>query len=197
MTSIAIYKLISTKGPGCAYLLYKGGRLNALNWEFNRELNHAEKNFITLPTTEQELAELRPVFVTTEIKMRTATEKLKVFCMYFKAKRRSTYTPKKQERANIKEVVVSKPLLEVYFNNTDFPLNYAKSINDYIKHYNYIRDLAQNGKPATTRYPDQYEKSFEAKLTPQELPKYWQHLRRLGWTKNKLHQWVAPDQLKF
>lgn len=115
--------------------------------------------------------------------------------MYFKAKRGTNYSAKKQEKVNIKNVVVSDDLLAAYFSTEAYPLNYSKSINDYIKHYNYIRDVSKNGKPEKAAFPNEYNLSFERTLDSQTLPKYWQHLRQLGWSKTQRGVWIAPGEL--
>lgn len=192
--STRIIKLTTKPGhnlPGCAYLLFLNGTLSAVNWDFKRSLTEDEKDIVreSFPFTIEDL-QLPSIFDVSEPKNKTAHEKLRTFCIIHKAIRGTAYTPKAQEKANIKNVVVTQSLMETYFNNTAYPLTYAKSINDYIKHYNYIRDLNKNGAPG--KYPNEYIKAFEKSLQPDELPKYWAHLRSLGWVKNAGGSWTEP-----
>ncbi|ELR69201.1 hypothetical protein C900_05397 [Fulvivirga imtechensis AK7] len=198
--SISIYKVTTRKQStlkGAAYLLFKGDVLSAVNWDFNRPLTDHEKNVIRskFPFSQEDLKGFGEIFAVKEMEAKTAHDKLKLFCMYFKARRGSTYTAKKQEKANIKEVVVTEGLLNTYFSNDSFPLSYAKSINDYIRHYNYIRDINRNGIPEKSKFPNEYDARFEKQLSPEELSQYWAHLRNLGWRQNSRKVWVAPGKL--
>lgn len=193
---IKIYKISSKQGhdlPGYAYLMFINRQLNAVSWEFNRPLKMFEKRRLRdlFPFDEHDLNELSTFMNVSELKNKTAHEKLRAFCMYYKAMRGTPYTPKQQEKANIKNVVVTDSLLETYFKNDAFPLNYSKSINDYIKHYNHIRDLNKNGAPS--KYPNEYSATFEKTLQPGELQEYWKHLRQLGYKKNERGAWVRPQ----
>jgi hypothetical protein len=115
---------------------------------------------------------------------RNASDKLAMFTIAFRQYRNSPYTAKKNEKANITAVSVTKELLHIYFGLADFPLTYSKSISDYIKHYNYIRDIAANGKPVKNSFPDVYDREFERGLEGEKLSAYWQHLNKLGWKKS-------------
>ncbi|MBL6448542.1 hypothetical protein JMN32_19685 [Fulvivirga sp. 29W222] len=198
--NISIYKITTRKAgslKGAAYILFKDDILSAVNWEFKRPLTDREKDIVRakFPFNLTDLTALKEVFEVTEMEAKTAHDKLKLFCMYFKAKRGSTYTAKKQEKANIKEVVVTKGLLNTYFSNDSFPLTYAKSINDYIRHYNYIRDINRNGLPEKSKFPNEYDARFEKQLSPEELSQYWSHLRNLGFRQNDRRVWISPGKL--
>ncbi|MGD1960521.1 MAG: hypothetical protein ACFB2Y_16800 [Fulvivirga sp.] len=198
--SIKIYKVTANKPEGlggAAFFLFKDERLLAVNWEFTRTLNDHEAAIVTkaFPLRLSDLSNLKKVFKVREIPERTASDKLKLFCMYFKAKRGSTYTANKFERANIKNVVMNSALLEAYFSTDSYPLTYAKTINDYIKHYNHIRDISRNGAPKKARFPNEYNKDFERRLEGAEISQYWKHLTNLGWKKNAKGVWISPEKL--
>ena len=198
----SIYKVTTRKKGslgGAAFFLFKNDLLKAVNWEFNRGLTPVEKQLVRqcFPFHVSDLKHLEKWFKVEELIARTAGDKVKLFCMYFKAKRGSNFTPSKAEKQNIKNVVVSKALLEAYFNNDTFPLSYSKSINDYIRHYNYIRDIQRNGTPVKAKFPGIYNREFEKGLSGQELTDYWAHLRKLGWAKNEKGVWVEPGKLNI
>lgn len=172
-----IYKYTLKGVKGCAYLSYRNGRIREALFDFQGYWlwPEAEKGF---PYLEELLGD-----DAVKLEPRTAQDKIVMFCMTFRKHRGTPYTPKKQEKANIVQVSVTAKLLDVYFSSTDFPLSYAKSINDYIKHYNFIRDLERNGRPTKSRFPDVYDRDFERTLDGETLSAYRQHLIKLGWKK--------------
>src|SRR5690606_32473760 len=176
-----IYKLTLKGVKGCAYLSYRDGRIREALFDFQGDWLWPEYD-MGFPFLEQVLNGYE-AGKAVKLVPRSAQDKIVMFCMTFRKYRGTPYTPKRQERANIVQVSVNERLLGVYFNTTDFPLSYAKSINDYIKHYNYIRDLERNGKPAKSRFPDVYDREFERTLEGETLSAYWQHLNKLGWKK--------------
>jgi hypothetical protein len=180
-----IYKLTIQGLAGAAYFSYKDGALLEVLLSF-KELPSIWSDFRQcIPADERYvLAQHVPKQYHIEIlKPRTVSDKLAAFCMTFRRYRNSAYSTKKQERTNIADVMMSDKLLEAYFSCNDYPLTYAKSISDYIRHYNFIRDIATNGKPAKSRFPDVYDREFEKTLEGETLSAYWQHLNKLGWRK--------------
>lgn len=178
-----IYKITMRGVKGALYASYKDGTLfELLNAYVPSDDIIRLGSFAYYDETALQSANYEGLGITKLI-ARTVTDKITMFCTTFREHRNSPYTPKKNEKANIAQVSVSRELLEVYFINTEFPLSYAKSINDYIKHYNYVRDLAANGKPSKSRFPDVYDRDFERSLEGETLSAYWQHLNKLGWKK--------------
>jgi hypothetical protein len=59
-----------------------------------------------------------------------------------------------------------------YLENASIPL--------FNSHFN---QLIKNREPGTS-YPDRYDPKFERSLEPAELPKYWKHLRGLGYERS-------------
>jgi hypothetical protein len=179
--SYTIYKLDFKEVKASVYYLFKHGILTQLYVESSGKNNEALKFLhMNLDFGEHAIVTVPGV---KELKPRTVQDKVVAFCMAFRNYRNTAYTPKKNERANLVDVTVSKEMLEVYFSITEFPLSYAKSINDYIKHYNHIRDLAANGKPVKSKLPDVYDREYERKLEGPALSTYWQHLIKMGWKK--------------
>lgn len=182
---INIYKITHKDHPGAMYLLYKKEEISEVLFSFVPSLGHYRQKLIAkfFPFREDELKAFAKgtEMECTLIQPRTVNDKIAAFCLTYRAHRNSPYTPKKNERANLTQVTMSDKLLQVYFSTDSFPLSHAKSINDYIRHYNYIRDLAINGKPSS--FPDVYDREYERTLEGEKLSAYWQHLVKLGWRK--------------
>ncbi|MFN5170019.1 MAG: hypothetical protein ACK5DD_10350 [Cyclobacteriaceae bacterium] len=176
------YKITIPRATGCAYCLYEAGTLQY----FINELagNHVLMLLPAVPLTEAEL-KAKTGIVLTELKPRTANEKIAAFMMAYHRHKGVAYRPTKEERANIVHVTVNDQLLEVYFKATHYPLAGLKSIGDYIRHYNEVRDLAKNGTRLRNEFPDVYDREFEKRISedPGKLQRYWQHLRNFGWKK--------------
>lgn len=181
---INIYKITKPPLKGCFYIMYKNGVAKQILLEFD-ELLQVDQLMIRqfLALEENQLEMMKPYFAYVLLQPRTVNDKIAAFCMTFQAHRNSAYTPKKNERANVAQVTMSDKLLQVYFTSDSFPLSYAKSINDYIRHYNYIRDIATNGKPVRGSFPEVYDREYERTLEGEKLSAYWQHLIKLGWRK--------------
>lgn len=179
-----IYKLTHKDYRGAAYAMFKKGELSEFLLLFDPALrSYDAKAFANyFPFKEDDLKDVCVArFAYAELVPRNVEDKIAMFCMKFRAQRNSAYTAKKEERANIANVMVSEPLLNVYFANDGFPLNYAKSINDYIRHYNYIRDIASNGTPKKDGFPDVYDRDYERTLDGEKLSAYRSHLVQMGW----------------
>jgi hypothetical protein len=181
-----IYKLTQKENRSAVYFSYKNGVLlefvidhkeSIVNWSEIRQHIPMDENYV--------LSQRLPEHIKIDIlKPRNVSDKLAAFCMAFRQYRNSAYTTKKQERANVADVMMSDRLLETYFTSNEYPLNYAKSIADYVKHYNLIRDIAANGKPVKSKFPDVYDREYERTLEGETLSQYRQHLIKLGWRKN-------------
>jgi hypothetical protein len=197
---INIYKVTHSKYRGAAYLMFKKAEIREVLIEFDPFLEGRERAELAqyLPFKEEEFVHLESHtdFVAAQLKPRTVADKVAAFCMRFRAHRNSPYTCKKTERANLNEITMSDRLLEVYFTTDTYPLSYAKSITDYIKHYNYIRDIATNGKPVKSGFPDVYDREYERTLEPEKLSLYWQHISKLGWRKVD-GVWMNQQTLNF
>lgn len=177
-----IYKLTAKGKPGALYFSYKKGLLLEVLVSFEPDTLQWEELREYIPYRESEIRD-HQIYQIEALKPRTVADKLAAFCMLYRAHFNCAYTTKKLERANIADVTMSDKLLEVYFTNTDYPLTFAKSISDYVKHYNYIRQIATNGKPVKSKFPDVYDREYERTLEGETLSAYWLHLNKLGWRK--------------
>jgi hypothetical protein len=166
-------KLTLPGHKGAAYAMYEDGVLVMLiNEIVNCQLsiiNYAGKDF--------ERVELTP---------KTVSEKVAMFCLLYKKHKAIPYRASKQEKANLKLVTVNEHLLNTYFTHTSYPLTHTKTMADYVRHYNTVRDLAANGVPQKkSAFPDVYDKLYERTISDDitKLQRYWAHLREQGWRK--------------
>jgi len=181
--TVTTYK-VTSRFPGQAYAMYENGFLTMLISEF--EHPEVREGFIgeDFPLREFDLVHSE-VFTANELKPKTVSDKIALFTMLYKRHKGITYRSTKQDRANIVNVSVTEQLLNTYFKATQYPLAGVKSITDYIKHYNEVRDLAQNGVMVKNEFPNVYDREWEKRISdnPSKLQRYWQHLRALGWKK--------------
>ena len=120
-----------------------------------------------------------------ELKAKSVADKVAMFCMLYKNHKGITYRAMKEEKANLKSVTVNEQLLNTYFATVQYPLTGIKTMADYVRHYNAVRDLATNGKPVKNSFPEVYDKQYEAMIGDDvsKLQRYWAHLRAQGWKK--------------
>jgi hypothetical protein len=187
MSELKMYKMKMSGVNGAGYFMFKEGILRTLYYEFEEWLG------IFLPQREKDIHDMKGFWnekgVTfVELVPKTTEEKLALFCAFFKEKRGSGYTPKQNEKNNIKNVMVTEKLLQVYFSNQTYPLSYAKSVTDYIRHYNYIRDIEKNPQGLAQRpqsMPERPDTAYEKTLNGPALSSYREHMYKLGWRFNK------------
>lgn len=173
------YKITIKGIHGAAYAQYKNQTLVL----FINELDEKPDLSFTLNHPESWNVKAPGVLKVQKLIPRTAADKVAMFCMVYHQRKNLTYRPLAEEKRNISHVTVNKELLDVYFNHNQYPLTGTKTITDYIRHYNTVRDLAINGKPEKSRFPDVYDREFERGLEGETLSAYWQHLIKCGWKK--------------
>lgn len=189
-----IYKITFKGCAGAIYASYEGNFLRMLINDL-KETPRAAYVYLYEGSLDALQNELKFVTIT-ELKARTVADKVALFCIIHKEIKGFVYRAGKEEKANLKLVTVSRDLLEVYFRNTSYPLSASKSMADYVKHYNYVRDIHTNGLPTKvqSRFPDVYDREFERSLEGETLSAYWQHLHRIGWRKVD-GSWRSPEIL--
>lgn len=173
---ISTYKIACVVGT--AYAMYQDGWLTMLISEMKIDDDHLD-----FPCREIDLIG-NTFFTNAELKPKTVADKVALFCLKYKQHKGQPYRARKEEKANMKLVTVTEQLLDTYFANVNYPLNPAKSMVDYVYHYNAIRDIAANGKPVRS-FPDVYDREYE-KIIGDDVSKlqaYWAHLRAQGWSK--------------
>lgn len=83
------------------------------------------------------------------------------------------------ELRTIKQVPIKKSELDAYFKLPDkYPFT-PKTITNYVRNYNALQRQMKEGT-AKTSYPNEWSKRIEAKIPPDELQAYWQHLTKNG-----------------
>lgn len=99
------------------------------------------------------------------------------------------------ERRKLNELEFTKEEVEAFKNSREW---YAKTkdVSSFISHIQKVR-IAMKGSNGNG-FPDHYSASFEAKLPTEERPKYWAHLRELGYKpiKNKTGKVVNWEKEK-
>lgn len=179
------YKITIPLAKGAAFARYEHG---VLQYFVMSDLGAETAILLTaLPsvaTTEHELKRQTGILVQ-ELKAKTAAEKIAAFMISYHQHKGVAYRPTKEERANIVHVMVTEELLKTYFAATQYPLAGLKSIGDYIRHYNEVRDLARNGTRLRPEFPGVYDREYERQISSDvsKLQRYWQHLRDMGWEK--------------
>ena len=183
---ISIYKISIIHQKGAFYISYKDGFMKELLLEFDYPMipDTFNEAFDLLPYEEKYIPNPTEFLKFEKLVPRTVQEKVVVFKMQYRGKFGVAYQAKKEEKANLKGVIVSPELLKTYFECNDYPLSVGKSMADYVKNYNFIRQITANGKPIKTGMPDVYDREYEKKLDPTKIGVYWQHLRSLGWAYN-------------
>lgn len=180
------YKITLRNLSGAAYAMYEDGCLSMF-------LNELERNgpelFMLMPNvcmSELHLKGLTGITVQ-QLQPKTVADKVALFCLKYKQHKGQPYRAMKEEKANLKTVTVTNVLLDAYFTNDNYPLNTTKSMADYVRHYNTIRDLAANGRPVKRVFPDVYDREYERRIGDDvvKLQAYWQHLRNIGWYKSE------------
>jgi hypothetical protein len=172
---------------GVVYAQYNNGMLAMMLCELTKPLisNDNPPGWDMFPMQENDLLNCTEMFTVRELKPKSASDKLALFCFVYQLHKRTTYRTTKEDRANIVHVTVNEHLLNTYFKATAYPLAGLKSVGDYIRHYNEVRDLAANGATKKNSFPDVYDKAYEQIIGDDvtKLQRYWEHLRSLGWRK--------------
>lgn len=190
-----IYKVTSSDFVGTAYAAYDDGILTMLICEWKPFGITGTVGSDMFPLKEWDL-EHSEMFTAKKLVAKSVADKVALFCIKYKQYKKLTYRATKEEKANLKLVTVTEDLLKAYFGNTQYPLTATKSMADYVRHYNTIRDLAANGSvvKVKSRFPEVYDREFERSLEGETLSAYWQHLIRLGWRKVE-GTWRSPETL--
>lgn len=174
-----LYKIGFEGEKGQAYASYTDGILRM----FINDISKFSTPPKYIPIQEGLLELVERIHTVKLVQARTVAEKVAMFCLLYKEYRQVAYRASKEEKANMKLVAASKDLLHTYFTQTAYPLSGPKSISDYIRHYNAVRDLATNGRPARSTFPDHPDSEYEKTLSPEKLSAYRLHLVQLGWKK--------------
>lgn len=180
--STTTYKIMLEGDSGAAYAMFQDGALKMFINEWSKFTEPPKY----IPIQEKSFIAWSNDYKVTALQPRSVADKVALFCLLYKQHKNLTYRAGKEEKANLKLVTVNNELLEVYFTSTQYPLTGTKSMADYVRHYNTVRDLATNGKPVKSAFPDVYDREYEKRIGEDvsKLQRYWAHLRAQGWVKN-------------
>lgn len=169
---------------GVVFAQYKNGHLVQLlaELESTQPVGDVPPGWDMFPLLEFDLRHSE-VLTATEIKGRSVADKVALFCLVYYRYKGQPYRAMKEEKANMGTVSVTPQLLDSYFTHTAYPLSHNKSMADYVRHYNTVRDLAHNGVPKKSAFPDYPDSEYEKTLSPEKLSAYRVHLVSLGWKK--------------
>lgn len=174
---------------GVVYAMYKHGLLQMAiveltNSEQLTTNNQCPPGYDMFPLKEFDLLHSE-LLTATLLKPKSVAEKVALFSLHYKQHKGQPYRAMKEEKANLKAVTVTNELLNAYFKHVNYPLNTTKSMADYVRHYNTVRDLASNGAQAKSNFPMVYDMEYEKTISTDvaKLQRYWAHLRSLGWKK--------------
>ncbi len=183
------YKVTGKTIPGAIYLRYEKEQLTNVLLELTAPIN--EQIWVAFKTRLNSSDNLRMLQETFEVKElsngRSVQDKLVMFCSAYKHYRNVPYKAKEVEKANLKNVPVTRGLLDTFFKS---PLaNYT--LDNYIKRINITRDWNLNGmnNHLANAFPDEWNEEFSRTLDGARLSEYYQHLIALGWQKDERGIW--------
>jgi hypothetical protein len=186
--TISEYKLTSPKIKGEIVLTYHKRYLHSVLFKIQEPLTSQQMDWLcrNLPFAYYELEDrvimggimlerITPVATT------PAMEKVRMFQEHYLKHIGIAYVKQAKDHLLIAKKEVNEKLLTTYFTSTNVSFKNHHSIGNFCKFYQVLcaessGAYSEKKKP----FPDYYSKQFENKLSPQELPGYWQHLRGLG-----------------
>lgn len=183
------YKVTGKLIPGAVYIRYEKGLLATVAFEINEPLN--VQVFEALKARLKQEENLKLMAEGFEVKElgqgKSIQEKIVMFNSSYKFHRGVPYKPKEVEKANLKNVPVTRELLETFFKS---PLaNYT--LDNYIKRINITRDFLKNGmnNHLASAFPDEWDEEFSRTLDGPRLSAYYKHLVESGWKKDETGVW--------
>lgn len=180
--SISIYTVTSKAFKGKLYLGFTGRQLTHVEYpDQGMDTGFWMALHLYWPQTESQctsdyFAQSGMTVSVVPMVGKTVREKIILFNQYYKHYRGVAYKADKLEMANVKHVRVTPELLKAFFEG---PLQNF-TLENYIKRINQTTDQMINGRH---KMPQDWDQAFEKTLTGKELTEYWQHLKRLGWSR--------------
>ena len=187
------YKITGKLIPGAIYIRYEHGELTHVLLELTAKMNpQIFEAFKARLKSDDNVRHLLENFDVKELgNGRSVQDKLVMFCGAYKHYRNVPYKAKETEKANLKNVPVTRELLDVFFKS---PLaNYT--LDNYIKRINITRDWHKNGmnNHLLEAFPSEWNEEFSRTLEGQRLSEYYQHLHALGWKKDDRGNWKMVE----
>ncbi len=185
MATLNKYRIKSKRLKGSLILVYKDSYLYSFINEFEQHLNTQQWTNLMekLTINEADVYELKSIGLEVSRVADKTNEKIALFCDYYmKYHNGLKYKVSPADSGKIKHVVITDKLLTVYFTSDNFLFKNKHSISNYTRYFNELNQEANKPKEnkPKSKYPNQYNASFERTLSGNELSNYWKHLRDLG-----------------
>jgi hypothetical protein len=192
---MATFKLISNKTSGEITITFgSDGHLTKLELELRQPLllNQYIKLMNEIPQYEKGIDVSNLKWERTL----ATNERLSLFCRLYERQFGVKYQVSAADSGKMKKLSVDEKILEHYFRSDNFLFKGKHSVGNLNKYWNELR--REYAAPETTSsFPNKYDREYERKLSPQQVPEYWQHLRKLGLkptydrvNKNKIIDWI-------
>ena len=188
-----------------AIILYENGRAKLIVNTSKNSFGLAFKNgkkIIPIPNSVEE-AETNRLLI--EVKTLDVHSKIVMFSKYYKMYTKTiaidgkgiVYKITLGEKKLIAQVEMTEELLKAYFSSDEWWCK-QKNVKNYVANVNNIRLLVKTPQKETTRrFPKEWNRAYEGKLTSTELPLYWKHLRDLGFVPVKFNgkttKWIKSS----
>ncbi len=187
------YKITGKTIAGAIYIRYEKGTLTNVLFELNAPMNpQIFEGFKTRLKDTDNMRDLVGNFEVRELGIgRSIQDKLVMFNGAYKHYRGVPYKAKDVEKANLKNVPVTRELLDVFFKS---PLaNYT--LDNYIKRINITRDWHRNGmnNHLLDAFPEEWNEEYSRTLSGPRLSEYYSHLHGLGWAKDERGNWKRNE----
>lgn len=189
----------SDKIDGKIFIAYRDQVLYSVIIETKDGLTdkQAEKLLAQIPNNESEIISAM-AHIGLTVTGEQLNEKIALFARMYEASTGIKYKITSAEVGKIKLIEMDEELLSFYFSTNDFKLR-EKSVSNYVKYYNYIRQLINNpDKYVKPEFPNEYNAAFERNLSGHDIARYRQHLKDRGWTvtqrPGQAEHWTKPQQ---
>ena len=142
----------------------------------NKPIPHKEEEVV-------KMAQLCDYAVTVEKVKETSTgAKVRAFSAAYKDHLGITYKVLKNEPRKLEGIPVDSELLAAYFTSKEWWGNQPKSITNYTRNINNVRQLLASKEIPKNDFPDDWSKDYYSSLKPpSKAMDYLKHLYRLGW----------------
>ncbi len=109
-------------------------------------------------------------------------KRLALWCALYKAEMNATYRATPKDVAMLGNIPGLTAELITAYLRADAWWARAKSIGEFAGRTNEVQLLGTDGKPAK-RWPNNYDRDFDYKLSTEDRRIYYRHLHDLGWRK--------------
>jgi hypothetical protein len=186
---------------GWAVLRFENGALTDVRLRFKGGLTDAQwaafRN--ALPQTSDGLAAMEPlgleVIEKDGEKTTDMAKRLALWCKLYRVERGAAYRATGKDVAMLAQVPVTAELITAYLRCDEWWAR-ANSIGEYVSRINQVQQLGANGQ-VVRRFPNDYQRDYDFKLSDEDRRLYYRHLYDLGWRKEYSGAvgdvWREPD----